>query len=257
MASEPVEKLISPPFAKKHVSALLRHYKRMVTDFQAGEWEDSLAKAGKFIEAVLKALWVHVGETPPAGRAFKAGPIINSLAQKPSATYDDSIRLTIPRASRFVYDIASNRGGRHDPGEIDPNEMDANVSVSTCSWILAEMIRLSQEGAVGHEEAKKLVDFLTEKKYPLVEEVDGRVYFHLRKRTAPDVALLTLAHYYPQRVSKQSLVDAVKRHGFTDPNSRMAILGIRRLVDSDDDDNLRLLAPGRKKADQILKEKAQ
>jgi len=257
MASDQIEKLITPPFAKKHVSALLRHYKGMVSDFQTGEWEDSLAKAGKFIEAVLKALWVHVGEAPPAGRAFKADPIINGLAQKPQGTYDDSIRLAIPRACRFVYDIASNRGGRHDPGEIDPNEMDANASASTCSWILAEMIRLSQKGAVDLDEAKKLVDSLTEKKYPLIEEVDGRVYFHLKKKTAPDVALLTLAHHHPRRVSKHLLVEAVKRHGFTDPNSRMAIHGITRFVDNDGSDNLLLLAPGLKEAEEIMKENAQ
>jgi hypothetical protein len=253
MPSESIEKLIAPPFLKRHVSAMLHHYKGMVSDFQSGEWEDSLGKAGKFIEAVLKALWVNVGENPPAGRAFKADPIINGLGQKPSAQYDDSIRLTIPRACRFVYDIASNRGGRHDPGEIDPNEMDANVSVSTCSWIFAEIVRLSQKGAVNHEEARKLVDSLTEKKYPLVEEVDGRVYFHLSKGTAPDVALLTLAYYYPRRVPRQDLVDAVKRHGFSDPNSRMAIHGIRRLVDNDGNDNLRLLAPGLKRAEEIKK----
>ncbi len=236
---------------------MLRHYGRMVKDFQTGEWEDSLGKAGKFVEAVLKGLWVHVGETLPTGRAFKADPIFNGLAQKPSGTYDDSIRLTIPRACRFVYDIASNRGGRHDPSEINPNEMDANASVSACSWILAEMTRLSQKGAVDLEQAKRLVDSLTEKKYPLVEVVDGRVYFHLKKKTAPDIALLTLANCYPRRVSKQDLVDAVKRHGFTDPNSRMAILGIKRVVDNDGSDNLRLLAPGLERAEEIMRKKAQ
>ena len=257
MPNESIEKLMAPLSAKKHVSALLGHYKRMVGDFQAGEWEGSLAKGGKFIEAVLKALWVHVGETPPAGRAFKADTIINGLAQKPSRTYDDSIRLTIPRACRFVYDIASNPGGRHDPGDIDPNEMDANALVSTCSWILAEMIRLSQKGTVALPQAMRLVDSLTEKKYPMVEEIDGRVYFHIKKRTAPDIALLTLAYYHPQRVPKQNLVEAVKRHGFKDPNSRMAILAIKCLVDNDGSDNLRLLAPGLKKAEQIKRRVAQ
>ena len=256
MASDQIEQFITPPFAKKHVLALLRHYKGMVSDFQTGEWEDSLAKAGKFIEAVLKALWVHVGETSAAGRAFKADPIINGLAQKPQGTYDDSIRLVIPRASRFVYDIASNRGGRHDPGEIDPNEMDANVSASTCSWILAEMIRLSQKGDVDFEHAKKLVDSLTEKKYPLVEEVDGRVYFHLKKKSAPAVALLALARRYPGRIAKRDLIATVKRNGFSEANARVAVQRISRLADNDDNDQLRLLAPGLKEAEEIMKEKA-
>ncbi|MCX6570514.1 MAG: hypothetical protein NT006_03710 [Candidatus Aminicenantes bacterium] len=227
-----------------------------MSDFQMGEWEDSLAKAGKFVEAVLKALFVHVGESPPTGRGFKADPIITGLANKPQNSCDDSIRLTIPRACRFVYDIASNRGGRHDPEEINANEMDANASVSTCSWILAEMIRLSQKGVVDLEEARKLVDSLTRKKYPFIEEVDGRVYFHLEKKTAPDVALLALDHAYPGRLSKQNLIDAIKRNGFSSDNARKAVQSISHFVDNDGNDRLRLLAPGLRRAEEIIKTKA-
>lgn len=253
MASHEIEKLLIPAFPKKHVGAMLRHYAGMVKGFQAGEWEASLAKAGKFIEAVLKGLWVHVGETPPTGRGFKADPIITGLSQKAPGTYDDSIRLVIPRACRFVYDIASNRGGRHDPGEIDPNEMDANASVSSCSWILAEAIRLSQKGAVELEQAKKLVESLTEKKYPLVEEVDGRVYFHLKKKSAPDVALLALAYRYPSRITKQDLVATVRRNGFSEANARVAVQRISKLVDNDGNDQLRVLGPGLRRAEELMK----
>jgi len=225
-------------------------------DFQGGEWEDSLAKAGKFVEAVLKALFVFVGESPPTGRGFKADPIITGLANKPQGTYDDSIRLVIPRACRFAYDIASNRGGRHDPDEINPNGMDANAAVSTCSWVLAELIRLSQKGAVDLKEAKELVDSLTQKKYPIIEEVDGRVYFHIKEKTAPDMALLTLAHEYPGRILKPDLIDTIKRNGFKEDNARKAVQAISHLVDNDGDDQLRLLAPGLRKAEEIIRKKA-
>jgi CheY-like chemotaxis protein len=42
-------------------------------------------------------------------------------------TLSDSVRLTIPRACRFIYEIASNRGARHDADEVAANEMDANA----------------------------------------------------------------------------------------------------------------------------------
>jgi hypothetical protein len=229
----------------------------MVSDFQTGKWEDSLAKVGKFVEAVLKALFVYVGEIPPPGRGFKADPIINALCQKPQGTYDDSVRLLIPRACRFIYDIVSNRGGRHDPEEINPNEIDASVSVSICSWILAEMIRLSQKGGVDVEAARTLVDSLTEKKYPFIEEINGRVYFHLTNKTATDVALLALAYHYPRRVSKQDLIDDIKRNRFSPTNARMAVQRISRFVDNDGKNQLRLLVPGLKKAEKIMKEKAE
>jgi hypothetical protein len=256
MPNPRIEALLVPTFSKKHVISLLHHYGDLVSDYQVGNWDDSLTKVGKFVEAVLKALFVHVGESPAPGRRFKADPIITGLAGKPQNLYDDSIRLTIPRACRFVYDIASNRGGRHDPEEIDANEMDANASISTCSWILAEMVRLSQKGAVDLEEARELVDSLTRKKYPFIEEVDGRVYFHLKKKTAPDVALLALSHAYPGRISKQGLIDTIKLNGFKDDNARKAIQSISQLVDNNGNDQLCLLAPGLRKAEEVIKEKS-
>src|SRR5262249_33546811 len=152
----------------------------------------------------------------------------NGLGQLSSGSFDDTIRLTIPRACRFVYDIASNRGGRHDSEEIDPNEMDANISVVNCSWILAEMIRYSQPGAMNVQEAKDIVESLVERKYPLIEEVDGRVYFHGRKKSAPDVALLALVYRHPKRIPMEDLIEIIKRHGFTEPNARIAVKRIKR-----------------------------
>lgn len=253
MAKPTIDNFLSPPFPKKHVSSLLKHFSKAVVDFQEGEWENCIAKSGKFIEAVLKALFIYAGQTLPTGRGFKADLIINGLAQLP-ATVHDSIRLTIPRASRFVYDIASNRGGRHDADEIDPNEMDANAVMMTCSWILAEMIRLAQKGAVDLSQANALVESLVEKKYPLVENVDGRIYFHVPDKSAVDVALLALAYRYPKRMSKQELTETVKRNGFEEKNAKMAVQRISKFVDDDGAGQLRLLAPGLKKAELVMKQ---
>src|SRR5690348_12500852 len=130
-----VERLLQPTFASRHVKAALTHFVAMTTEFQQGSWEEAISKGGKFIEAVLKALYVHVGKTLPPARQFKADTVMNDLGQLGAATFDDTIRLTIPRAARFVYDIASNRGARHDPGEVDANEMDARVVTSNNAWI--------------------------------------------------------------------------------------------------------------------------
>jgi hypothetical protein len=249
-----IDELLAPFFPAKHVNAALKHFGNMVNDFQQGEWEDAIAKSGKFVEAALKALYVHVGKTLPGGRGFKADAIINGLGQIPDdGTFPDSIRLTIPRACRFVYDVASNRGGRHDAGDIDPNEMDANAVVMSCSWMLAEMIRIAQKGAVDLDEAKTLVDSLVEKKYPVIEDVDGRLYFHLPKKSAPDVALLALAHRYPKRMSKEELAQTIKQNGFKKGNAEVTVKRMAKFADDDGAGNLRLLAPGLKRAEELMK----
>jgi hypothetical protein len=253
MARKQIQDLLVPPFPKKNISAAIAHYTGIVGDFQTGNWEGSLAKVGKLVESILKALYVHAGGTLPTGRRFKADTIINGLANEPPGVLDDSVRILIPRACRFIYDIASNRGGRHDPDEIDPNEMDASISVPICGWILAEMIRVSQKGAVDVDDAKSLVDSLTAKKYPHVEEIEGRVYFHFNNISARDVALLTLAHCHPRRAAKRDLIGAIRRHGFSASNAKKAIERISSLVDDNGEAQLRLLIPGLRKAEEIMK----
>lgn len=243
--------LLIPFFAKKHVEASTRHFVGMVKHFELQEWEDCIAKAGKFIEATLKALWVRAGRTVPDGRAFSAGSLIDGLGQLSQGSISDSIRLTIPRVSRFVYEIASNRGGRHDPNEIDPNEMDANVVTMNCSWVLAEMVRCAQHGIVGSDVAKVMVDSLVKKRYPLIEEVDGKTYFHFHGASAVDIALLALAHVSPRRISSSELSLLLKRHRFSTQNARVAVSRIRRYVDEDENGGMRLLIPGLRKAENL------
>lgn len=241
--------LLKNRFEEKHVTSLLRHYEAAVEDFQKTDWEDATAKTGKFTEAVLKALWVDVGETVPAGKLFKAGNIMDQLPHKKG---DDSVRLTIPRACRFVYEIASNRGARHDPNEIDPNEMDATVAIANCSWILSEMLRIAQKG-MDLARVQGIVDGLIRRRYPLIEEVEGRVYVSIKGLSARDIALLVLRHVYPGRLGRQQLFDTLERHQIKKSNANMAISRLAGTVDIDEKDRYRLLLPGVEAADALMK----
>jgi hypothetical protein len=177
---------------------------------------------------------------------------MNDLEQLASGSFDDAIRLTIPRACRFAYDIASNRGARHDPGEIDPNEMDARTVVGTAAWILAEMLRYAQKGALDPAVVRDLVDGLIQRQYPLIEDIDGRVYFHVRGASARDVALLSLWHKHPGRMTEQELIAAVMRHRFKRPNATMAVSRLGHLVDRDERARLRLLQPGMRLVEHLI-----
>src|SRR6266446_3099602 len=243
--------LLVPTFPAKHVKAALTHFANAVDDFGQSDWEDSVAKTGKFVEAILKAVATHCHVTFETGRKFKADAVMTALGQLAHGSYDDSLRLLIPRACRVVYDIASNRGARHDSDEIDPNSMDANVVIPTCAWILAEAIRYAQKGAVDPSQARDLVESLVEKKYPIVEEIDGRIYLHSKKKSAVDVALAALARNHPKRLSKAELATIIKHNGFSIHNARLAVRRISKFVD-DDHGKLRLLATGLKRADEII-----
>ncbi|MGH9957926.1 MAG: hypothetical protein ACREBC_12485 [Pyrinomonadaceae bacterium] len=165
-----VNELLRDVFAPKHVDAAVQHFQEAVEEFELNKWGNASAKGGKFIEAALKALWMYTGESVPAGKHFKAGTIMTDLEKK--VAHPDTIRLTIPRACRFAYEIASNRGARHDADEIDANEMDARTVLALCAWILSEMVRFSQKG---HDLAlpKTIVEGLMKRRFPFAESIEG------------------------------------------------------------------------------------
>ena len=171
-----IKNLLGQKFEAKQVNSVIGHFISCIQKFEEGDWETSLAKAGKFIESVIKLLWVYGGKSLPAKQKdFKATLFAQKIINQIDTTTipDDSIRLQIPRASIFVYDIASNRGGRHDSGEVNANEMDSSIILSMCSWILAELFRFSAKNLISIEGAKKVIDSLTERRYPIFEEIEG------------------------------------------------------------------------------------
>jgi hypothetical protein len=247
-----INSLLTPPFSAKHISAAVQHFAGASEAFGRTEWEACIAKAGKFVEAMLKALGTHCSVTFEAGRKFKADKVMNGLGQLPDGSFDDSLRLLIPRACRVVYDIASNRGARHDPHEIDPNSMDANVVLPICGWILAEAIRYAQKGTMNPAEAAEAVEGLVEKKYPAVEVVDGRIYLHAKRKSAVDVLLVALSKKHPRRMGREELVQIARNNGFSKNNAGTAVGRIRKYVDEDQEGMMRLLAPGLRKAEEII-----
>ncbi|MHB8624436.1 MAG: hypothetical protein ACYC9J_10905 [Sulfuricaulis sp.] len=235
-------------FSPKHVNALLQHFSESVRKYENSEWETSILKAGKFIEAVIKALTEHGKLTLPRPRKFKVGQFISQLEKLDAAKFDDSVRLLIPKNCAFVYDIASNRGARHDPDEIDPNKMDAIAVVQNIAWILAEMIRVSQKGALKPDDAADVVDGLMEKRYPDIEEIDGRFYVNRDGLSATDIALILLERRYPGRLNRDDLIDTLIRHDIKRNNANVAVSRVQKFIDDDGHGNWKLRANGRQKA---------
>jgi len=256
MPAKTVNDLLKDAFKASHVDATVSHFQKMVADYQKSDWADASAKAGKFIEAVVKALWVYSGETVPKGKQFSVGGIIDGLQNKPAAAgIPDTIKLTIPRACRFAYEIASNRGARHDADEIDANEMGASTVVSLCSWILSELVRFSQKG-LDLAEAKRIVEGLMRRKFPLSEEIDGRIYTQIGD-SAPEVAIGILHEIYPKRMPRDELSKSLKRHEFSDNNANVALGRIKKYVDVDDQGRVRLRNTGLQRVEELIEDASQ
>lgn len=245
--------LLKDAFVAKHVAAAVKHFNGCVEEFGLNKWDNASSKGGKFIEAALKALWVYVGEVVPPGKRFKAGSIMTDLEKK--TPHPDTIRLTIPRACRFAYEIASNRGARHDADEIDANEMDARTVLANCAWILSEMVRFSQKGK-SLEPAQAIVDGLMKRRFPFAESIDGRVYADIGD-SAKEVALVILYYLYPSRISQEDLIASLVRHPFKKNNAAVAVTRIAQYIDDDGNGMLRLRNSGLRKFEELFAKAAE
>jgi hypothetical protein len=239
--------LLRTQFAAAHVDAALMHFSAAIEKFVSGDWEGTSQKAGKFVEAVTKALMLHCQKKIENPRKFSAGRELQQLQQ--ASTYPEVIRLVIPRAGIFVYDIVSNRGGRHDPHDVDANEMDATTVLAMISWILAEMVRVcsGSDPAV----AMDLIKELATKTYPYFEEINGRPYVNLDGKPG-DIAILILYSIYPRRLRRQELINLVVRHGVGKSAATSAVHRLKNLID-DDSGGWMLRGKGREQAEALLK----
>ena len=152
----------------------------------------------------------------------------------------------------FVYEVVNNRGGRHDPTDIDANAMDMTAIIPMMSWILAEMVRFCSSGA-DTVEAMALIEELTDKLYPLFEHIDGRTYVSTSKLKPGQLALLLLYDAYPKRLKRQNLVLAVQRHGTKASTAQVAVHRLKDMVD-DRDGEWKLRGTGREAAEEILRQ---
>jgi len=249
MNDKQVRTLLVQKFEPRHIDSCLKHFTAAMEKFVAEDWDGVALKAGKFVEAVTKTLMIGCGKAIPNGRHFKAGNELRQL--EPLGTYSDVLRIVIPKACIFIYEIVNNRGGRHDATDIDANTMDATVIVPMLSWVLAEMVRFCSKGGDANV-AMTLIDELTNKLYPYFEHIDGRTYVNVKKLKAPEVALLLLYDTYPKRMKRQDLVEAVTRHGSTVNAANIAVHRLKHTVD-DDNDQWKLRGIGRQRAEELLK----
>lgn len=154
---------------------LIDSYSGIVRNYVERRWEPSELRGGKFAEVAFSIVNGAVSGSFPA-RATKPKNMADAcraLEGKPANVgligYK-SLRVFIPRALVFLYDVRNQRGVGHVGGDVDPNAMDASAVVAMASWVMAELVRIFH--GVNTQEAQDTVDALVERKTPLIWEVE-------------------------------------------------------------------------------------
>ena len=193
------------------VDQLLRTHSELKNSYYLGKHKPSELEGGHFAEVIIRILqFVTTGTYTPLGQSLSRldAREVERYAQLSSATYNDSIRIHIPRAVFAIYGIRSRRGVGHVGGDVTPNLSDATFIVATCDWIMAELLRLYYTSTL--EEAQQLVDTIVTRKVPLVQDFNGFLKVLDPTLSVPRQVLVLLYQRGTTGASRQELGQWVK-----------------------------------------------
>ena len=180
-------------FPKTLVSKLTYHYAKLKSSFMQNRLEPGELNGAKFAEIVFRLIQCATHPqhlyTPLKQSLPSVDALVTQFQQLPK-TFDDSLRLHIPRALRSIYGIRSKRGVGHT-GEIDANLMDATLVMAVCDWVMAELVRLYHDCSA--DEAQDIVDRLVKRSIPVIYDRDG-IKTLLKQMPYDEATLLFLQH---------------------------------------------------------------
>jgi hypothetical protein len=180
-------------FPANLVDELIECYGEQKKNFYLGRMRPNEVEGGRFAEAAFRMLQHAAGfAVTPLGTQLDTHCIIRDLANLPSVTAPDSIRLHIPRTLRVIYDIRNNRDAAHLADGIDPNLQDSSFVSAAIDWVLAEFVRLAH--GVSPDEAFALVKAITVRRVPAVEQF-GAFLKTLRPSLGPSDRILLLLYH--------------------------------------------------------------
>ncbi|MCI0559084.1 MAG: hypothetical protein MN733_11355 [Nitrososphaera sp.] len=165
---EPADALASLPSLLRE--ALLSEYNSLTNNFREHRWLPSELSGGKFCEIVFTILQGYATKNYPSSPQ-KPNDFVSACRKL--ETYKGmprSFQILIPRLLPALYEIRNNRGVGHVGGDIDPNQIDATLIISICSWIMAELVRVYHDLPIS--DAQAVANRLIEYPSPIIWQCD-------------------------------------------------------------------------------------
>lgn len=231
---------------------LIREYNIIIQNYLEQRWTPSELSGGKFCEIVFTIL-----------KGYESG-IYDSTPSKPSNFVDAckrlenvtgiprSFRILIPRILPALYEIRNNRSVGHVGGDVDSNEMDAQAVVQISGWVIGELVRVFHNTDI--QTAQSIVNGLTERKLPIIWELDGVKRVLKPKLKIPKQILLLLSTQNG-RTDINTLYEWLDYSNKTYYRKMLRQLHKERLVDiSKDEKEVIILPPGVLEVERIISE---
>lgn len=209
-------------FNSQLVDSLFDSFIKAKEHFYLGKYRPACLEGARFSEAVLRMLqekmdgnYIPLGQQIPRFKNIALG-----FEQKNSTQFNESLRLVIPHVLVTIYDIRNKRNIGHLHGDIDENYIDATLSITSCSWVLAELFRIFNV-AQNIEEGNKIVNSIIKLKIPLIQDFNGFLKILNPKLRLSEKILAFLYYRGEEGCKEEELMTWIKKVRLT--NLRRAV----------------------------------
>lgn len=224
-------------------------FKEVERHFYLKAWKTCELDSGHFVEGVRRYLDQRLaGSYTPIGKTLPKFNDHELKRYESHASAHESYRIHIPRVLYGVYGIRNKRGVGH-VAMVAPNYMDAVYVLSSCKWVLAEIVRL--ESGLEAEETALIIDKVVERNIEGIWEENGNrriIAQHLK--TVDETILFALFDRSPQSTEDlQAMVEAKTPRYFL---RRLQQLHEAKLITLTADGQCLISPLGRKEAEKLI-----
>jgi hypothetical protein len=197
-----------PNIPSEIVTAIENEFQALASRFSRHDWGPAELNGARFAEGMFRYLeWKHSGTAfTPIGVQLNRQSIFNRVST--DANLPDGLRFHVLKCTELLLDIRNKRNVAHLGNLLNVDEMDSRLVMRLVKWILAEVIR--EESAANPQEIQRIIDSLSVKEIPLIEEIDGDLVVVGTDLKADQRALIVLYHYYPKPVAVNGLREVIK-----------------------------------------------
>lgn len=229
---------------------LLAEYNSIIQHYLERRWSASELSGGKFCEIVYSILEGYAKGIYAASPSKPSNFVDACKRLENNSGIPRSFQILIPRMLPPLYEIRNNRNVGHVGGDVDSNAMDSFIVVSMASWMLGELIRVFHNVSIS--EAQNVVDFITDRKIPLVWETD-KVKRVLNPKIALKDQILLLITSASSKAKTADLLSWVECSNKSYFMKLLRQLHKQRFIElSDNEMNVEILPPGIKHVEVIL-----
>ena len=230
---------------------LLEEYQSILLSFSENRWLPSELSGGRFCEVVFTVIEGYASgiyaDTPKKPQDF-----VGACRRLEQNTHvPRSFQILIPRLLPALFEVRNNRGVGHVGGDVDPNYMDAAFVVTSCGWVMGELIRVFHNVTI--KEAQSLVDSLAQRRIPLIwEGHETRRVLHPNLSIESQILLLLATS--KNHVRSSDLLQWIEYRNVGYFRTLLRRMHGERLVELFcDGDCVQILPPGSNKAAEIIR----